>query len=175
MGAARRAWPRRLCGSARSLCSASLPPHKVVPMPRLAPTMTTGKMHQWNIGIGDAISPYDLVFQVSITGPELLGNDATEKQADAVVRRARTASLLPCPLPECAGAPPTQVVMEIECIEDGFLAKILAPVGADAGPDQPMCSRPPRAPSACHPCPSRTSPAERRRRPAHAARVGMRR
>lgn len=102
MGAARRAWPRRLCGSVRSLCSASLPPHKVVPMPRLAPTMTTGKVHQWNIGIGDAISPYDLVFQVSITGPELLGNDATEKQADAVVRRARTASLLPCPLPECA-------------------------------------------------------------------------
>ncbi|EOD11591.1 putative pyruvate dehydrogenase E1 component beta subunit [Emiliania huxleyi CCMP1516] len=114
MGAARRAWPRRLCGSVRSLCSASLPPHKVVPMPRLAPTMTTGKVHQWNIGIGDAISPYDLVFQVSITGPELLGNDATEKQADAVV------------------------VMEIECIEDGFLAKILAPVGADAGPDQPI-------------------------------------
>eukprot|EP00962_Isochrysis_galbana_P011983 scaffold3377_cov105-Isochrysis_galbana.AAC.3 len=100
--------PRTLAVCARRW-SSTLPPHKLVPMPRLSPTMTTGTVHRWRVGDGDPVHLYDLMCEVS------------------------TRELLEEPTPN-------DVVMEVEGHEDGFIAKILAPVGTAAAPDEPMCA-----------------------------------
>ena len=43
----------------------SLPPHKLMPMPRLSPTMRTGRLEQWLVSPGDEIVSQDLVCDVS--------------------------------------------------------------------------------------------------------------
>jgi hypothetical protein len=53
---------------------------------------------------------------------------------------------------------PDDVVMEVEGHEDGFIAKILAPVGTAAAPDQPMCASGRKASLRCKPLPPAAPP-----------------
>jgi len=43
----------------------SLPPHKLMPMPRLSPSMRTGTLEQWLVSPGDEIVSQDLVCDIS--------------------------------------------------------------------------------------------------------------
>jgi len=106
-----RGLPAAFAANARRCSSSlpSLPPHRLLPMPRLSPTMTTGTMHRWTKGEGDAVATYDLVFEVT------------------------TREILEEPTPN-------DVVMEIEVHEEGYIAKILAPIGTRVAPDEPMCA-----------------------------------
>ena len=45
--------------------SARYPPHKLMPMPRLSPSMTSGVVHRWLVAEGSQLSTYDLVFEVA--------------------------------------------------------------------------------------------------------------
>ena len=46
---------RRRTALARRALSTSLPPHKLMPMPRLSPSMRTGKLEQWLVVEGDEV------------------------------------------------------------------------------------------------------------------------
>ena len=42
----------------------SLPPHSLLPMPALSPTMTSGNLATWKLKVGDAISAGDVIAEV---------------------------------------------------------------------------------------------------------------
>lgn len=45
-------------------CYASYPPHTVIKMPALSPTMTSGNIGAWQVKPGDSISPGDVLVEV---------------------------------------------------------------------------------------------------------------
>jgi pyruvate dehydrogenase E2 component (dihydrolipoamide acetyltransferase) len=49
---------------ARCYASKSFPPHTVVTMPALSPTMTAGNIGAWQKKPGDAISPGDVLVEI---------------------------------------------------------------------------------------------------------------
>ena len=49
---------------ARCYASKSFPPHTVVTMPALSPTMTAGNIGTWQKKVGDAISPGDVLVEI---------------------------------------------------------------------------------------------------------------
>lgn len=49
---------------ARSYAAKSYPPHTVVSMPALSPTMTSGNIGQWQKKVGDAIVPGDVLVEI---------------------------------------------------------------------------------------------------------------
>ena len=53
------------CTGRRFASSAGLPPHKLMPMPRLSPSMRTGKIVQWLARPGDEVVSQELVLEVS--------------------------------------------------------------------------------------------------------------
>ena len=91
----------------RALTTAALPPHKLMPMPRLSPTMTTGTLLKWRVAEGAALpeSGMDPACDVLPSG---LTDDPEDED----------------------------VVLEIESHEEGFLARILLAEGATAAPDE---------------------------------------
>ena len=98
---------RSRCTQQRAL-SGSLPPHRLMPMPRLSPSMSTGRLDQWLVAVGDEVVSEHVVCEVSTS-------ELTEDPDDE-----------------------TTLVLQIESHEDGFLAKILLPDGASAAPDVPI-------------------------------------
>ena len=98
---------RSRCTQRRAL-SGSLPPHRLMPMPRLSPSMSTGRLDQWLVAVGDEVVSEHVVCEVSTS-------ELTEDPDDE-----------------------TTLVLQIESHEDGFLAKILLPDGASAAPDVPI-------------------------------------
>jgi pyruvate dehydrogenase E2 component (dihydrolipoamide acetyltransferase) len=78
----------------------SFPPHTVVKMPALSPTMTQGNLGQWHKQIGEELSPGDILVEIE-----------TDKAQ-----------------------------MDMECQDEGFLAKVLIQSGAkDVLVNTPMC------------------------------------
>jgi len=73
----------------RGFAAGTLPPHEVLPMPALSPTMVEGTVSAWKKQEGDAVNTGDVLADIE-----------TDK-----------------------------ATMEMETMEDGFLAKILAPAG----------------------------------------------
>ena len=51
----------RVAGAARGL---ALPPHSVLPMPALSPTMTSGNLASWKLGEGDKINVGDVIAEI---------------------------------------------------------------------------------------------------------------
>jgi pyruvate dehydrogenase E2 component (dihydrolipoamide acetyltransferase) len=49
---------------ARCYASKPFPPHTVVTMPALSPTMTAGNIGTWQKKVGDAISPGDVLVEI---------------------------------------------------------------------------------------------------------------
>ena len=98
---------------ARSSTSiAKLPPHKLMPMPRLSPTMTSGKVLRWRVQEGEPLpeSGIDTIVDIlptALTDRDLRGSDDL-------------------------GDP----VLEIEAHEEGYLCKILLHEGGEAQPDE---------------------------------------
>ena len=43
----------------------SLPPHKLMPMPRLSPSMQTGRLDQWLVAVGDKVISEHIICEVS--------------------------------------------------------------------------------------------------------------
>lgn len=80
--------PAGLCHT-RGFAAGTLPPHEVLPMPALSPTMVEGTVSAWKKQEGDAVNTGDVLADIE-----------TDK-----------------------------ATMEMETMEDGFLAKILAPAG----------------------------------------------
>ena len=103
-----RALLLRSCCTQRRALSGSLPPHRLMPMPRLSPSMSTGRLDQWLVAVGDEVVSEHVVCEVSTS-------ELTEDPDDE-----------------------TTLVLQIESHEDGFLAKILLPDGASAAPDVPI-------------------------------------
>lgn len=90
------------CSQVRLCSTRVLPPHKLLPMPALSPTMRSGVLHRWLLEKGACVSNYDLVCEVSTT--ELL-----EDADDEIVLEVESheegflAKLLSSP-PVCASA-----------------------------------------------------------------------
>lgn len=57
---------RRTSAPARPLThfSAAYPPHTVVSMPALSPTMTAGNIGTWQKKVGDSIAPGDVLVEI---------------------------------------------------------------------------------------------------------------
>ena len=96
---------RRACAT----LARSLPPHKLMPMPRLSPTMSSGALVRWHVVEGQPLpdagmEPTCDVLPVGLT-------DDADVEAD----------------------PPTLV---IESHEEGFVARILLAEGHSAAPDE---------------------------------------
>ena len=90
---------------------ASLPPYKLMPMPRLSPTMRSGTVVRWLLAEGD---------ELPSAGSEV----AVEVKAHG--------------LTEDWSAPPgtsTSPIMEVEIHEEGFVAALLVREGDEADPD----------------------------------------
>ena len=87
---------RSRCTQQRAL-SSSLPPHRLMPMPRLSPSMNTGRLDQWLVAVGEEVVSEHIICEVSTS-------ELTEDPDDE-----------------------TTLVLQIESHEDGFLAKILLP------------------------------------------------
>lgn len=49
---------------ARCYAAKSYPPHSIVSMPALSPTMTSGNIGQWQKKAGDAITPGDVLVEI---------------------------------------------------------------------------------------------------------------
>lgn len=45
-------------------CLLAFPPHTVITMPALSPTMTAGNIGTWQKGIGDVVSPGDVLVEI---------------------------------------------------------------------------------------------------------------
>ena len=56
------AFMRRLRLDRRGLCA--FPPHSLLPMPALSPTMTQGNLAKWRKNVGDQINPGDVIAEV---------------------------------------------------------------------------------------------------------------
>lgn len=55
----------RSCVSAQLIrCYASFPPHQVIKMPALSPTMTAGNIGAWQKKPGDAITPGEVLVEI---------------------------------------------------------------------------------------------------------------
>jgi len=80
---------QKLLGGSRGYASGDLPPHEVITMPALSPTMTQGNVGKWKKKEGDAVA-----------AGEVLCDIETDK-----------------------------ATLDLECMEDGFLAKILIQPG----------------------------------------------
>ena len=52
------------CTQQRAL-SSSLPPHRLMPMPRLSPSMNTGRLDQWLVAVGDEVVSEHIICEVS--------------------------------------------------------------------------------------------------------------
>ena len=55
---------RSRCTQQRAL-SSSLPPHRLMPMPRLSPSMNTGRLDQWLVAVGDEVVSEHIICEVS--------------------------------------------------------------------------------------------------------------
>lgn len=85
---------------ARRFASESYPPHTLVKMPALSPTMTQGNIGQWHKKIGDELQPGDILVEIE-----------TDKAQ-----------------------------MDMECQDEGFLAKIFIDAGEkDVDVNTPIC------------------------------------
>uniref|UniRef100_A0A7S0IYL7 Lipoyl-binding domain-containing protein n=1 Tax=Calcidiscus leptoporus TaxID=127549 RepID=A0A7S0IYL7_9EUKA len=67
---AARRWPRTMPFSQQirhfpSGCAHANVSYKLMPMPRLSPSMSRGVLERWHLSAGDQISTYDLVCDVS--------------------------------------------------------------------------------------------------------------
>lgn len=51
----------RMAGASRGL---ALPPHSVLPMPALSPTMTSGNLASWKMSEGDKINVGDVIAEI---------------------------------------------------------------------------------------------------------------
>lgn len=61
----RRVLPSTLIRSTQYLrCYASFPPHTVIKMPALSPTMTAGNIGAWQKKPGDSIAPGDVLVEI---------------------------------------------------------------------------------------------------------------
>lgn len=57
-----------LCGNLRfqsKRCFAALPTHNIVGMPALSPTMETGTLSKWLVGVGDEVAPGDGIADIT--------------------------------------------------------------------------------------------------------------
>ena len=92
--------------------AAALPSYKLMPLPRLSPTMRNGTIVRWALSEGD---------ELPSAGSEV----AVEVQANG--------------LTEEWSAPPgtsSSPVMEVEIHEEGYVAKLLVHEGETANPDE---------------------------------------
>ena len=99
----------RLFTRALATATTGLPRHKLLPMPRLSPSMTQGTLLKWNISEGSELpeNGSEVLFEVRCEG--LLEDE-----------------------------PDLAHVMLIEAHEEGYLAKCLLQPGMSAEPDQPI-------------------------------------
>ncbi|KAG0558778.1 hypothetical protein KC19_10G053700 [Ceratodon purpureus] len=90
----------KFSGGVRGYASGDLPPHEVITMPALSPTMTQGNVGKWKKNVGDEVA-----------AGEVLCDIETDK-----------------------------ATLDLECMEDGILAKILMPAGTkDVPVGKPLC------------------------------------
>jgi pyruvate/2-oxoglutarate dehydrogenase complex dihydrolipoamide acyltransferase (E2) component len=97
----------RSCATLAAARSCPLPPHKLVPMPCLSPTMTSGVIMRWRIAVGASL-PEDGMEPLFDVLPVGLTDDPED------------------------GDP----ILEIEAHEFGFLAKVLVGPGERCRPDE---------------------------------------
>jgi len=95
-----------LCTTSRRLLSTKrYPPHRLMPMPRLSPSMRTGTLQRWIPSVGDEISSMNVMCEVATSE---LTEDPEDNGEDGVI------------------------ILEVESHEEGYLAKILLPEGEAA-------------------------------------------
>ena len=125
----------------------SLPPHSVVSVPALSPTMETGTIAQWHVAEGDAFGAGDSIAEVETDKASM----EWEMQDDGVV-----AKHLVAPGTEVAVGTPAVVLVE-DAADVGAFADFEAPAGAVAAPAPAAAPEPAPAPVA--PAPVAPAPA----------------
>ena len=125
----------------------SLPPHNVVSVPALSPTMETGTIARWHIEEGDAFGAGDSIAEVETDKASM----EWEMQDDGVV-----AKHLVAPGTEVAVGTPAVVLVE-DAADVGAFADFEAPAGAVAAPAPAAAPEPAPAPVA--PAPVAPAPA----------------
>ncbi|CAK9159606.1 unnamed protein product [Ilex paraguariensis] len=105
---------RKLRSNVRYLSSADLPSHTVIGMPALSPTMTQGNIAKWRKKEGDKNQGNIAKWRKKEGDKIQVGDVICEIETD-------------------------KATLEFECLEEGFLAKILAPEGSkDVAVGQPI-------------------------------------
>ena len=125
----------------------SLPPHSVVSVPALSPTMETGTIARWHVAEGDAFGAGDSIAEVETDKASM----EWEMQDDGVV-----AKHLVAPGTEVAVGTPAVVLVE-DAADVGAFADFEAPSGAVAAPAPAAAPEPAPAPVA--PAPVAPAPA----------------
>ena len=116
----------------------SLPPHSVVSVPALSPTMETGTIARWHVAEGDAFGAGDSIAEVETDKASM----EWEMQDDGVV-----AKHLVAPGTEVAVGTPAVVLVE-DAADVGAFADFEAPAGAVAAPAPAAAPEPAPAPAA---------------------------
>ena len=116
----------------------SLPPHNVVSVPALSPTMETGTIARWHVAEGDAFGAGDSIAEVETDKASM----EWEMQDDGVV-----AKHLVAPGTEVAVGTPAVVLVE-DAADVGAFADFEAPAGAVAAPAPAAAPEPAPAPVA---------------------------
>ena len=116
----------------------SLPPHSVVSVPALSPTMETGTIARWHVAEGDAFGAGDSIAEVETDKASM----EWEMQDDGVV-----AKHLVAPGTEVAVGTPAVVLVE-DAADVGAFADFEAPAGAVAAPAPAAAPEPAPAPVA---------------------------
>ena len=125
----------------------ALPPHNVVSVPALSPTMETGTIARWHVAEGDAFGAGDSIAEVETDKASM----EWEMQDDGVV-----AKHLVAPGTEVAVGTPAVVLVE-DAADVGAFADFEAPAGAVAAPAPAAAPEPAPAPVA--PAPVAPAPA----------------
>lgn len=116
----------------------ALPPHNVVSVPALSPTMETGTIARWHVAEGDAFGAGDSIAEVETDKASM----EWEMQDDGVV-----AKHLVAPGTEVAVGTPAVVLVE-DAADVGAFADFEAPAGAVAAPAPAAAPEPAPAPAA---------------------------
>src|SRR5271156_6729239 len=102
--------PEEVCKPLKTICTA-FPPHTVITMPALSPTMTAGNIGTWQKKAGDSLAPGDVLVEIETDKAQMdfefqeegvlakILKDSGEK--DVAVGNVRS-QLLPCRLTHLA-------------------------------------------------------------------------
>ncbi|KAI1432896.1 dihydrolipoamide acetyltransferase component [Xylaria sp. CBS 124048] len=135
---------------------ASFPPHTIIKMPALSPTMTAGNIGAWQKKAGDAIAPGDVLVEIETDKAQM----DFEFQEEGVIAKV----LKEAGEKDIAVGNPIAVLVEEGTDVSAFESFSLADAGGDAASAAPKeekkSSQPAAAPSAAAAAPSAPEPAQ---------------